>query len=205
MSVIWRMSWWSNVNETLFANTIHSNFPRRASLLTGRQPPRTGVYNGVLHPDSMGGLPPKEITIAEMLKQANYSTSFVGKWHLGVGKDNRYMPTNQGFDDYYGIPYSHDMCPCTKCFYPDKKCLYDCTTSLAPCALMKGKSIFRLFGMLQINLPTQIRSDHEGSQTWFSFSIKQIFKKWYLFTSSHEPRAMTSPVFSKNKMAMSQI
>ena len=119
--------------------------PYRASILTGRLPPRTGVHGGVLHPDSYGGLPLSEITIAEMLKPAGYSTSYVGKWHLGVGKNNRFMPTNQGFDDYFGIPYSHDMCPCKKCFYPSDDCLYDCNTQQGHCALMEGKLIVLFF------------------------------------------------------------
>ena len=46
------------------------------------------------------GLPLNETTIAEGLKAEGYSTSIIGKWHLGVGKDNEYLPTRQGFDSY---------------------------------------------------------------------------------------------------------
>ena len=61
----------------------------------------------VLFPDSYGGLPPGEITIAEILKERGYATAAVGKWHLGHLP--QFLPTRQGFDSYYGIPYSNDM------------------------------------------------------------------------------------------------
>jgi arylsulfatase A-like enzyme len=60
-----------------------------------------------LFPDSDGGLPSEELTIPEQLKKANYTTACVGKWHLGHLE--RYLPTNNGFDSYFGIPYSNDM------------------------------------------------------------------------------------------------
>jgi len=76
-------------------------------LLTGRLAVRTGLAGGVLFPDSTGGLQPDELTVAEVLKTRGYATAAVGKWHLGVLPE--YLPTKQGFDSYYGIPYSNDM------------------------------------------------------------------------------------------------
>jgi arylsulfatase A len=84
--------------------------PSRSALLTGRLPIRTGMFSDtrrVLFPDSAGGLPPSEITIAELLKTRGYATAAVGKWHLGHLPE--YLPTKQGFDSYFGIPYSNDM------------------------------------------------------------------------------------------------
>ena len=88
--------------------------PSRAGLLTGRLPVRSGTMataakgsRRVLFPDSAGGLPPGEVTIAEVLKARGYATAAVGKWHLGHRPE--YLPTSQGFDLYYGIPYSNDM------------------------------------------------------------------------------------------------
>ena len=85
--------------------------PSRAALLTGKLPIRTGMYGNrsVLFPDNAGGLDPKEITIASALKEYDYKTACIGKWHLGHLKE--YMPTNHGFDEFYGIPYSNDMRP----------------------------------------------------------------------------------------------
>ena len=84
--------------------------PSRAALLTGRYPIRNGMTSekrGVLFPDSKGGLPQSEITIAELLKQKDYSTAIIGKWHLGHLPE--FLPSKQGFDYYFGIPYSNDM------------------------------------------------------------------------------------------------
>ncbi|MFO7845105.1 MAG: sulfatase [Balneolaceae bacterium] len=84
--------------------------PSRAGLLTGRYPVRSGMASDVhrvLFPDSKGGLPEAEITIAEQVKKAGYQTAMIGKWHLG--HHEQYLPTNHGFDYYYGIPYSNDM------------------------------------------------------------------------------------------------
>jgi len=75
----------------------------RAALLTGRYPVRSGVYPSVFKPDAANGLSPEEITIAEYLKEKGYATSIVGKWHLGHREE--YLPTNQGFDEWFGIPY----------------------------------------------------------------------------------------------------
>jgi arylsulfatase A len=84
--------------------------PSRAALLTGRLPVRSGMCSDrrrVLFPDSAGGLPPEEITLAEALKTRGYATGCIGKWHLGHLPE--YLPTRHGFDEYFGVPYSNDM------------------------------------------------------------------------------------------------
>ncbi len=78
----------------------------RAALLTGCYPPRVGI-TGVLFPRHRIGLHPDEETIADVLKTRGYATACVGKWHLGHRKE--FLPTRQGFDSYFGIPYSNDM------------------------------------------------------------------------------------------------
>ncbi|GAB3271181.1 sulfatase [Larkinella harenae] len=80
----------------------------RAALLTGCYPNRVGI-SGALGPGSPIGLNPEEETIAELLKEKGYATGIFGKWHLGSQK--AFLPRQQGFDDYYGVPYSHDMWP----------------------------------------------------------------------------------------------
>ncbi|MBK1877570.1 sulfatase family protein [Pelagicoccus mobilis] len=77
----------------------------RASLLTGRYSARHGT-KGVYFP-GRGGMDPQELTIAEVLGENGYATACIGKWHLG--DDLEFLPTKQGFDSYYGIPYSNDM------------------------------------------------------------------------------------------------
>lgn len=84
--------------------------PSRAGLLTGKLPIRTGMCSNkrrVLFPDSDGGLPQSETTIATALKAKGYATACIGKWHLGHLP--QYLPTSHGFDYYFGIPYSNDM------------------------------------------------------------------------------------------------
>ena len=84
--------------------------PSRAGLMTGRLPVRTGMCSDtrrVLFPDSDDGLPQSENTIARILKKQGYRTEAIGKWHLGHLPP--YLPTNHGFDSYFGIPYSNDM------------------------------------------------------------------------------------------------
>lgn len=95
---------------TQFYSAAEVCTPSRAGLLTGRLPIRSGMCSSkrrVLFPDSGGGLPEAELTIAEALKQAGYDTACVGKWHLGHLP--QFLPTNHGFDRYFGIPYSNDM------------------------------------------------------------------------------------------------
>lgn len=81
--------------------------PSRAALLTGCYPMRIGLPQ-VINPDAKIGLNPNETTIAEVAKSKGYKTAMFGKWHLGVGN---LMPRTHGFDEFYGIPYSHDMWP----------------------------------------------------------------------------------------------
>ena len=88
--------------------------PSRAALLTGRLPIRSGMYGvsgrlapKVLMDNAAQGLPLQEVTIAEILKPRGYATAIVGKWHLGHLPE--FLPMAQGFDYWFGLPYSHDM------------------------------------------------------------------------------------------------
>jgi arylsulfatase A-like enzyme len=94
--------------------------PSRSALMTGCYPQRINMNvqprlaggklrpgGVVLFPNSPGGLHPDEVTLAEILKSRGYATACVGKWHLGHLP--QFLPTTQGFDSYFGIPYSNDM------------------------------------------------------------------------------------------------
>lgn len=83
--------------------------PSRAALLTGRWPVRSGMTSDrrrVLTAKAAGGLPAPEITLAEVLHAKGYRTGAIGKWHLGHRP--QFLPTRQGFDFFYGTPYSND-------------------------------------------------------------------------------------------------
>src|SRR4051812_38301013 len=78
----------------------------RAQMLTGCYGVRVSMP-GVLSPASRSGLNPAEVTVAERLKERGYATICIGKWHLG--DQPAFLPTRQGFDHYFGLPYSNDM------------------------------------------------------------------------------------------------
>jgi arylsulfatase A-like enzyme len=80
--------------------------PSRAALMTGCYPPRVGITKVLFRRDNIG-LNPEEVTVADVLKGQGYATACVGKWHLGHLPE--FLPTSNGFDSYFGIPYSNDM------------------------------------------------------------------------------------------------
>ena len=97
---------------THFCVTAGVCTPSRASAMTGCYAQRVGMHlnerdQHVLRPISPYGLNPEEITVAEILKDQGYATTCIGKWHLG--DQPPFLPTRQGFDSYFGIPYSDDM------------------------------------------------------------------------------------------------
>lgn len=90
----------------------------RASLLTGCYANRMGIH-GAYMPYVGKGLHPNEVTIAEILKPLGYATAQYGKWHLG--SEPEFLPTRQGFDEYFGIPFSNDMWP----YHPSQGTVFD--------------------------------------------------------------------------------
>ncbi|MDP6060994.1 MAG: sulfatase-like hydrolase/transferase, partial [Pirellulaceae bacterium] len=97
---------------THFCVTAGVCTPSRSSIMTGCYSQRVGMHvnerdGWVLRPVSPYGLHPDEVTIAEVLKQQGYATAIVGKWHLGDQPE--FLPTRQGFDWFFGVPYSDDM------------------------------------------------------------------------------------------------
>jgi len=116
----------------------------RAGLLTGCYPNRLGVH-GAFMPDSKKGLNPSETTLAEMLKEIDYKTGIFGKWHLGDHPD--FMPLKQGFDEYFGIPYSNDMWP----LHPQQGPVFN----FGPLPLYKNETIIDTLSD-QSNLTSQI-------------------------------------------------
>ncbi|MCA9216066.1 MAG: sulfatase, partial [Planctomycetales bacterium] len=80
----------------------------RSALVTGCYHTRIGIH-GALGPAAKIGINENEMTIAELCKQKGYATACYGKWHLG--HNPKFLPTNHGFDEYFGLPYSNDMWP----------------------------------------------------------------------------------------------
>jgi len=111
--------------------------PSRAGLMTGCYPKRidmaTGSNFGVLLAGDRKGLNPDEITIAEVLKTAGYKTGMFGKWHLGDQPE--FLPTKQGFDEFFGIPYSHDIHP----FHPRQN-----HYQFPPLPLLDGETVIEM-------------------------------------------------------------
>src|SRR4029079_4729418 len=97
------------VRMTDFYASANVCTPSRAGLQTGRYPIRTGLAQDVIRHTHTPGLPLSEVTIAEALKP-DYATALVGKWHLGHVAPY-WPPTVQGYDLFFGLPYSHDMQP----------------------------------------------------------------------------------------------
>jgi arylsulfatase A-like enzyme len=82
--------------------------PTRSALITGRQSVRSGTYKVPYPGEGPGGLTPWEYTIANLLSDAGYATSLFGKWHLGDTEGR--LPTDQGFDEWWGYRNSADEC-----------------------------------------------------------------------------------------------
>lgn len=157
--------------------------PSRAALLTGRLPFRSGMasdHRRVLFPNSDGGLPQEEITIAEALKEQGYATSIVGKWHLGHLPP--YLPTEHGFDEYFGIPYSNDMSPGTS--------PWTGALGYPPLPLMEGTEIIE-------EEPDQTlltKRYTERAQTFIRTNAEQPFFLYFAHTFPHIP-LFASPEF----------
>ncbi len=113
----------------------------RAGLLTGCYPNRIGLAGALSH-RSNTGISADEETIAEMLKKKGYATAIFGKWHLGY--QEKFLPVNHGFDEFYGIPYSNDMWPLHPRgpgAYPDLP-LFENTTIVNPAVTPEDQAQF---------------------------------------------------------------
>lgn len=117
----------------------------RAALMTGCYPNRVGIH-GALSPWSSTALHPQEETLAEVLKKKAYATGMVGKWHLG--DEEPYLPLQQGFDEYLGLPYSNDMWPVNY----DGKPITDSTNGrirYPPLPLIEGNKTVKIIKTLE--------------------------------------------------------
>lgn len=150
----------------------------RAGLLTGCYPNRLGIH-GALMPNSNKGLNLSEITIAEMLKETGYKTGIFGKWHLG--DHPKFMPNKQGFDQYFGIPYSNDMWP----LHPQQGPIFD----FGPLPLFENEKIIDTLTD-QSSLTTQI------TERSIDFIAKNRDSPFFLYMAHPQPHV---PLFVSDK------
>ena len=150
----------------------------RAGLLTGCYPNRLGI-NGAFMPNSPKGLNPEETTIAEMLKTEGYKTAIYGKWHLGDAPE--FLPTKQGFDEYFGIPFSNDMWP----YHPQQGTIFN----FGPLPLYENENIIDTLTD-QSNLTTQI------TERSIQFIQENKSEPFFLYVAHPQPHV---PLFVSDK------
>ena len=165
--------------------------PSRAGLLTGKLPAKIGMAGArsVLFPDSYGGLPTSESTISSVLSSAGYMTACIGKWHLGHKKE--FLPTQHGFDYYFGIPYSNDMSPLNNNWDYAK-------AAFPPLPLMEGTEIIELE-------PDQSQLTRRYTDKALEFIDKNKSKPFFLYmpqTFPHVPLHVDSLNAGKSKRGL---
>ncbi|SIQ17433.1 sulfatase family protein [Maribacter ulvicola] len=159
----------------------------RAGILTGSYPNRIGIHNAFM-PNSKVGLNTDETTLAEMLKAEGYATAIFGKWHLGDAQE--FMPNNQGFDEYFGIPYSNDMWP----LHPQQGPIFD----FGPLPLYENQKVIDTLTD-QTNLTTKIT---ERSVDFINRNKENPFFLYVPHPQPHVPLFVSDKFKGKSKRGM---
>lgn len=147
----------------------------RAAMMTGCYPARVGLQ-GALTPGSPYGINENETTVAEMLLEAGYATGMVGKWHLGDLE--QFLPTQHGFQSYFGLPYSNDMWP----YHPQK-------IAFPPLPLMENNRLVKIL------------DDQTELTTWYTeratrFIDEHHDKPFFLYLAHNMPHV---PLYVSDK------
>ncbi|MBW8332289.1 MAG: sulfatase [Prolixibacteraceae bacterium] len=170
----------------------------RAGILTGCYPNRVGI-SGALFPDSKIGLNPSEETIAEVLKKRNYKTAAIGKWHLGHLRE--FLPLQQGFDEYLGIPYSNDMWPVNYDGTPFSAEKRDRKFDFPPLPLIDGNEKVAEFNSL--NDQAEITTIYtERAVRFISDNRKNQFFLYLAHSMPHVPLAVSEKFKGKSEQGM---
>ncbi len=168
----------------------------RAGLLTGCYPNRIGIA-GALRPKDSIGLNASETTIAEMLKQHGYATAAIGKWHLGHLKP--FLPLQNGFDEFFGLPYSNDMWPADYLGNPAKPGTPKASFPALP--LIRGNE-----KIAEINtLDDQARLTKMYTDEAVKFIKKNSKNPFFLYlphSMPHVPIAASAPFKGKSKQGL---
>ena len=161
----------------------------RVALLTGCYHERVGI-SGALGPASKNGINEKELTLAELCKQKGYATAAFGKWHLG--RPEKFLPPNHGFDEFFGIPYSNDMWP----FHPGVRHLpeEERLKKWPHLPLIEGTKVInpKMNPADQTQLTTQI------TERAVSFIDKNSENPFFLYVAHPQPHV---PLFVSDKFA----
>ena len=176
--------------------------PSRAALLTGCYPERVGNLP-VLFPKSTRGLNPQETTIADMLKGRGYATACIGKWHLGHHKP--FLPTSQGFDVYFGVPYSNDMGADAKMELADHVHWRDgVTKETFPAAYDKGPPLFRGTQVIEypVDQTTLTKRYTQEAIRFITKNQKEPFFLYLPFTMPHIPLYATKDFAGKSEAGL---
>lgn len=170
----------------------------RAGLMTGCYPNRVGI-SGALMPDSKIGLNPNEMTLAELLKQKNYATIAIGKWHLGHLPP--FLPVKQGFDSYFGIPYSNDMWPVNYDGKPATKENAPGKLKYPPLPLLENENVLKTLNTLedQSQLTTLYT---EKAVDFIHKNHKKPFFIYLAHSMPHVPLAVSAKFAGKSEQGL---
>lgn len=168
----------------------------RAALLTGCYPNRIG-FSGALMPTAKVGIHANETTIAEMLKQKGYATGIAGKWHLGHLK--QFLPLQNGFDEYLGLPYSNDMWPVGFDGVPAKEGEFK--SKYPPLPLIKNNETLETIN----TLADQSQLTKRYTEFAVNFINKNQKKPFFLYmphSMPHIPLAVSKNFLGKSKQGL---
>ncbi|MFH5804539.1 sulfatase [Alienimonas sp. DA493] len=172
----------------------------RAALLTGCYPNRVGIL-GALGPQAKHGLNPEELTIADLCKRRDYATAIYGKWHLG--DEPGLLPTDNGFDEWFGLPYSNDMWPLHPRYahFPDARA--DRKRGYPPLPLYETPLEGENAGVPQVKIAAVDKPDQAMLTTWnaehaVDFIDRNADRPFFLYVPHSMPHV---PIFVSDKFA----
>lgn len=170
----------------------------RAGLMTGCYSNRVGI-TGALGPNSKIGINAEEELIPELLAAQGYKSAIVGKWHLGDEK--KFLPLQNGFDEYLGLPYSNDMWPVDYDGLPATKDKRPNKLNYPPLPLIKGNETIRILETLddQSELTTLYT---EYAVDFINRNSKNPFFLYMPHSMTHVPLAVSDKFKGKSKQGL---
>ena len=170
----------------------------RAGLMTGCYSNRVGI-SGALGPNATIGINAEEELIPELLATKGYKNAIVGKWHLG--HLHQFLPLQNGFDEYLGLPYSNDMWPVDYDGLPATKDKSPGKLRYPPLPLIKGNDQIRILNTLddQSELTTMYT---EYAVDFINRNKNNPFFLYIPHTMVHVPLAVSDKFKGKSKQGL---